>query len=103
MLLRPNRVGLVFAGGMTIASALLALTAVPNYWVVLAALLGANFCGNLFGACQATLVMLAVPKGQQGVAMGVVTMAIAAQAVGMNLIGAVASATSAVRLPHPPL
>ena len=38
---------------------------------------------------------MAVPTEQQGVGMGMITLAIGAQAAGMNLLGLVASMTSA--------
>ena len=44
---------------------------------------------------QGTLVLMAVPEEQQGVGMGMLTLAIGAQAGGMNLLGLVAAMTSA--------
>jgi MFS family permease len=90
-LARPNRIGTLFVGGMTAASALLALTAVENYWVLLAALLAANLCGGFFGATQSTLALRAVPATQQGLAMGLLSLSIGAQAAGMLLIGQAAA------------
>ena len=42
----------------------------------------------MFGGTQATLVMMAVPTEQHGLAMGILSLAIGAQAAGMLGIGA---------------
>ena len=63
------------------------MAAIKVYWVVLLALFLANSGGGMFGATQATLVMLAVPVEQHGLAMGVLSLAIGAQAAGMLGIG----------------
>jgi MFS family permease len=75
----PRRIGLVFASGMCVASALLAVAAVKNYAVVLLGLVAASSAAGLFGATQAALVMQAVPPAQHGIGMGVLSLAIGAQ------------------------
>ena len=83
----PRRIGLAFTAGMLCASAVFAVAAVKSYVVVLIGLFVAHIGGGFFGATQATLVMMAVPVAQHGVGMGVLTLAIGAQAAGMLLFG----------------
>ena len=60
------------------------------------ALFLANCGGGMFGGTQSTLVMMAVPTEQHGVAMGVLSLAIGAQAAGMLGIGAAPAHASSV-------
>ena len=85
----PRRIGLAFAAGSCVASGLLAVAAIESYALAFVGLLAASCGAGFFGATQAALVMQAVPPAQHGLGMGVLALAIGAQAGGMILFGEV--------------
>ena len=85
--IRPRRIGLLYSAGAVCASCLLAFVIVPSYWIVFAALVVAAIGAGFFGAIQDTLIMTVSPDEYRGRVMGLLTLCIGAQPLGMFALG----------------
>ena len=83
---KPRRLGLLYSVGIIFASCTMPILAVPSYPVVFGAEMAGSFGSGWFGA-QSTLVMTAVPDDMRGRAMGLLTLSIGCQPIGMVFLG----------------
>jgi predicted MFS family arabinose efflux permease len=89
---KPNRLGLWYSCGAFFATCSLPVLTVPSFGIVFGAELFSSFSSGFFGSTQSTLVMTAVPDEMRGRAMGLLTLSIGAQPIGMFCLGELAEA-----------
>ena len=93
---RPQRQGLLYAGGSVAGTLMLAPFALVDvYPAALTLLLVAATGLGLFGALQATIVMQSVPDEVRGRALGLLSTAIGMLPPGMIVLGELAEAVGA--------
>ncbi|MCP5026544.1 MAG: MFS transporter [Actinomycetia bacterium] len=88
---QPRRRGLAYVGGSAMAMVVLIPFAFTAWYPGALVLLYVSSIGaGLFGSTQSTLVMMAVPEGARGRALGLLSMSIGALPVGMFTLGELA-------------
>ena len=88
--LKPSRLGLWYSCGAFLATCTLPVLTVPSFGIVFGAELFSSFSSGFFGSTQSTLVMTAVPDEMRGRAMGLLTLSIGVQPIGMFCLGELA-------------
>lgn len=91
----PERTGLIYCLGITLADLALAGASAPSYGAAFLSLVAAGAFSSLFGTVQSSMVMAMVPAAASGRAMGLLSLAIGAGPVGMLALGQLSAAMGA--------